>query len=73
MNNIKQLNKFKMALLVWCVIYPTVSAIFFILGNFLATIRPLLRTLIVTLILVPLMVFVYLPFINKRFGDWLRK
>jgi antibiotic biosynthesis monooxygenase (ABM) superfamily enzyme len=69
----KQPNKFKMALLVWCAIYPTVTAIFFVLGDFLATIHPMLRTLVVTVILVPLMVFVYLPSINKRFGEWLRK
>jgi antibiotic biosynthesis monooxygenase (ABM) superfamily enzyme len=69
----KQPNKFKLALLVWCVIYPTVTTIFFVLGDFLATIHPLLRTLVVTVILVPMMVFVYLPFINKRFFEWLRK
>jgi antibiotic biosynthesis monooxygenase (ABM) superfamily enzyme len=66
-------NKFKMALLVWCAIYPTVTLIFFILGDFLATLHPLLRTLVVTVILVPLMVFVFLPFIMKRFGKWLGK
>jgi antibiotic biosynthesis monooxygenase (ABM) superfamily enzyme len=66
-------NKFKMALLVWCAIYPTVTLIFFILGDFLATLHPLLKTLVVTVILVPLMVFVFLPFIIKRFGKWLGK
>lgn len=66
-------NKFKMALLVWCAIYPTVTLIFFVLGDFLATQHPLVRTLIVTVILVPLMVFVFLPFIMKRFGKWLAK
>jgi antibiotic biosynthesis monooxygenase (ABM) superfamily enzyme len=69
----KPSNKFKMALLVWCAIYPTVTFIFFILGDFLATLHPLLRTLVVTVILVPLMVFVFLPFIMKRFGKWLSK
>jgi antibiotic biosynthesis monooxygenase (ABM) superfamily enzyme len=66
-------NKFKMALLVWCAIYPTVTTIFFVLGDFLGTLHPLLRTLVVTVILVPLMVFVFLPFIMKRFGKWLTK
>jgi antibiotic biosynthesis monooxygenase (ABM) superfamily enzyme len=66
-------NKFKMALLVWCAIYPTVTFIFFILGDFLAQLHPFLKTLVVTIILVPLMVFVFLPFIMKRFGRWLSK
>jgi antibiotic biosynthesis monooxygenase (ABM) superfamily enzyme len=66
-------NKFKMALLVWCTIYPTVTFIFFILSDILAQLHPLLKTLVVTVILVPLMVFVFLPFIMKKFGKWLRK
>jgi antibiotic biosynthesis monooxygenase (ABM) superfamily enzyme len=69
----KQPNKFKMALLVWCAIYPTVTFIFFILGDFLLPLQPFLKTFVVTLILVPLMVFVFLPFIMKRFGNWLTK
>jgi antibiotic biosynthesis monooxygenase (ABM) superfamily enzyme len=50
-----------------------VTTIFFVLGDFLVTLHPLLRTLVVTVILVPLMVFVFLPFIMKRFGKWLTK
>ncbi len=69
----KHPNKFKMALLVWCAIYPTVTLIFFALGSFLITLHPFARTLVVTLILVPLMVFVFMPFIMKRFGKWLTK
>jgi antibiotic biosynthesis monooxygenase (ABM) superfamily enzyme len=69
----KQPNKFKLAFLVWCVMYPTVTIIFTVLGGFLSSIHPLLRTAVVTLILVPLMVFVYLPTIMKVFGKWLLK
>lgn len=69
----KQPNKLKMALLIWCAIYPTVTFIFFILGDFLKDLHPFLKTLVVTLILVPLMVYVFLPFIMKRFGKWLTK
>ncbi len=66
-------NKFKLAFLIWCVMYPTVTLIFFALSTFLLSIHPLLRTMVVTLILVPLMVFVYLPNIHKYFGKWLNK
>jgi antibiotic biosynthesis monooxygenase (ABM) superfamily enzyme len=69
----KQPNKFKMAFLVWCAIYPTVTFIFFILGDFLAPLHPFLKTFVVTIILVPLMVFVFLPFIIKTFKNWLTK
>jgi antibiotic biosynthesis monooxygenase (ABM) superfamily enzyme len=66
-------NKFKLAFLVWCVMYPTVTIIFTVLGDFLLSIHPLLRTAVVTLILVPLMVFVYLPNVMRVFGKWLSK
>jgi antibiotic biosynthesis monooxygenase (ABM) superfamily enzyme len=69
----KQPNKFKMAFLIWCAIYPTVTFIFFILKDFLANLHPVLKTFVVTVILVPLMVFVFLPFIVKQFGKWLTK
>ena len=69
----QQPNKLKMAFLVWCAIYPTVTFIFFILGNFLKVLHPFLKTLVVTLILVSLLVYVFLPFIMKRFGKWLSK
>jgi antibiotic biosynthesis monooxygenase (ABM) superfamily enzyme len=69
----KQPNKFKMSFLVWCTIYPTVTFIFFILSDFLSSLHPFLKTFVVTIILVPLMVFVFLPFIMKRFKNWLSK
>ena len=43
--------------------------LFPLLVNFPAPVR----TLIMSLILVPLMAFFYLPYINKRFFNWLRK
>jgi antibiotic biosynthesis monooxygenase (ABM) superfamily enzyme len=66
-------KKHKMALLVWCAIYPTINLIFFVFGLFLETLPPLLKTLFITFLLVPLMVYVFLPFIMKNFHDWLRK
>ncbi len=69
----KQPNKLKMTFLVWCAIYPTVTFIFFILGDFLQYLHSFLKTLVVTIILVPLMVYVFLPFIMKQFGKWLTK
>jgi antibiotic biosynthesis monooxygenase (ABM) superfamily enzyme len=69
----KQPNKFKLSFLVWCAIYPSVTLIFFILNDFLIQLHPLLKTFVVTIILVPLMVFVFLPLIMKKFNKWLTK
>lgn len=66
-------KKWKFALLVWAFIYPAITILS-------ATVLPLmidlpapLKTLVMSLILVPIMAWFYIPYINKKFFDWLRK
>lgn len=66
-------TKLKLALLVWCAIYPSINIITYFLKDIIAPLYILLKTLYITLILVPLMVYVFLPFIMKRFNKWLIK
>ncbi len=63
--------KYKMAILIWLAIYPSINILFWLLGDWLVTIPMLLRTLILTGILVPLMVFVLLPLLTRWFRTWL--
>ena len=65
--------KWKTAVLIWLAIYPSINLLFFFMGDFLVTLHPLLRTLVLTGILVPLMVFVLLPFLQKTFKSWLQQ
>lgn len=69
----KQEPKYKTAMMIWVVIYPTVNVIMLLLGNTLNELVLPLRTFILTIILVPLMVYVLLPFANKVFKNWLAK
>jgi antibiotic biosynthesis monooxygenase (ABM) superfamily enzyme len=69
----KQPKKWKMAILVWLVIYPTISLISFTLGGWLIQFSLLIRTLIMSLILVPFMIFAAMPTLNKVFKNWLIK
>lgn len=69
----KQPKKWKMALLIWFFIYPVITILFYLLSPIMSDWPPFLRTLLLTLILVPLMVFVALPFIHKKFFAWIRK
>jgi antibiotic biosynthesis monooxygenase (ABM) superfamily enzyme len=66
-------SKHKTALLIWLAIYPTINLIMWLLGDFLGSLPLPLRTLVMTLILVPLMVYVLLPLVNKAFRNWLSK
>lgn len=69
----KQPPKYKTALVIWVVIYPTINLIMWLLGDVLSTLILPLRTLLLTGILVPLMVYVLLPLANKWFKGWLNK
>jgi hypothetical protein len=69
----KQPPKYKTAVVIWIIIYPTINLIFFLLGDSLNELPLPFRTLIMTLILVPLMVYVLMPFANKLFNSWLNK
>ena len=67
-------KKWKMAVLIWTAIYPTITLLFVTLGDEFARITFLpLRTLLITLIIVPLMVFVITPLLQLLMAGWLKK
>ncbi|TXB63920.1 hypothetical protein FRY74_11745 [Vicingus serpentipes] len=66
-------KKWKFALLVWIFIYPAVTILSLILLPNINDFHPALKTLIMSLILVVVMAWFYIPFINKKFFVWLRK
>ncbi|HEX2609160.1 MAG TPA: hypothetical protein VHK91_17385 [Flavisolibacter sp.] len=53
------------ALKIWIAIYPSLTVVNYVFGNQLLTLPVYLRTLVVTLILVPWMVFMALPLMNR--------
>jgi antibiotic biosynthesis monooxygenase (ABM) superfamily enzyme len=67
----KQAPKWKFAIMVWIAIYPTITLVQFLIGDSLVHLPIPLRTLFLTLILVPLMVFILLPGLRKVFDKWL--
>lgn len=69
----KQPPKWKFALMVWMAIYPSITLVQLLIGKQLTSLPLPLRTLIMTGILVPLMVYVLLPLFRKILGDWLNK
>ncbi|MBP8033225.1 MAG: hypothetical protein KAZ71_01440 [Bacteroidia bacterium] len=67
-------KKWKMAIVIWLAIYPLITTIFALLGKQLILIEPLpLRTLIITVIAVPIMVFILIPTLQKLLSNWLSK
>ncbi len=66
------MKKLRNILIVWVAIYPTITVIQYFFGDFLSQLPLALRTLILTGVLVPLMVFVLIPLWTKLF-DKLRQ
>lgn len=65
-------KKWKMAIVVWTAIYPTITILLATLGDYFAQIEPLpLRTAAITAIAVPLMVYSILPLLQKAVSRWL--
>lgn len=57
-------SKIIQSIKIWIVIYPSITLFYVLFGSYLAEVPLYLRTLILTLILVPWMVFAGLPFID---------
>lgn len=73
MSEARPLKKWKFALLVWCFIYPVITFLSSVIVPLMIDFPVPLRTLVISLILVPIMAFFYIPYIQKRFFNWLRK
>ncbi len=67
-----QPKKWKMMLLSWAFIYPVINILFYFLFPIIQNLPQLLKTLILTLMLVPLM-GVAIPKIHQRFWHWIVK
>jgi antibiotic biosynthesis monooxygenase (ABM) superfamily enzyme len=53
------------AIKVWIVIYPSITFFNILFGSYLSNLPLYMKTLTLTLVLVPWMVFVGLPLVNK--------
>lgn len=67
-------NRHKMVLLTWVGIWPTITTVLWVMLPILLPRFPLpVVTLIVTAMVVPLMGYVVMPFLMRRFGGWVRR
>jgi hypothetical protein len=66
-------KKWKIAVLTWIAIYPTITALLAVSEGVLYKIQPMpLRTLALTIVLVPFMVFLLVPFLQRKLSKWLQ-
>jgi antibiotic biosynthesis monooxygenase (ABM) superfamily enzyme len=65
--------RYRQALLVWLAIYPTITLLLELGGPVINDWPLPLRTLALTAVAVPLMVFVLLPTLQRALAGWLRR
>ncbi len=72
---IKKPQRWKMAVVIWLGIYPTITVVLATIGQYILPLHiPIyLKTLPITLIVVSVMVFVVLPLLHKVFGKWMMR
>ncbi len=63
--------KWKMTIVSWLALYPAVTLVFVLFGDLLAGVPLLLRTLIVTVVVMLLMTYVLMPRMTRWFSFWL--
>jgi antibiotic biosynthesis monooxygenase (ABM) superfamily enzyme len=68
----KKPKVWKMILISWVFVYPTVNIMFILIFPLLADFHQLIKTLVFTLILVPVMGIV-LPKLHRYFWNWITK
>ena len=69
----KKNEQHKRAFVAWLAIYPLITVILYISQELLMTLPLALKTMIITLIVVPLMSYLVMPLFNRIFGKWLEK
>ena len=69
----KQPPKWKFAVMVWLAIYPTITFVSYLIGDVIKDWPLPLKTLLMTGILVPTMVFILLPILRKLLTNWLNR
>ena len=63
-------SKLSASIKIWIVIYPSITLFLYLFGDVLATLPLYIRTLLLTLTLVPWMVFVGVPCVNFVLKRW---
>ena len=63
--------RYKMATVTWLAVFPVVTVIFSLFGQWLNMLPTLLRTLVFTVVMVTLMTYVIMPRMTRLFSFWL--
>ena len=58
-------TKHQLALMIWIAVFPTLTAINLIFGDWLATLHPILRTFVLATVAVPIVIYGIMPQLHR--------
>jgi antibiotic biosynthesis monooxygenase (ABM) superfamily enzyme len=58
-------TKHQLALMIWIAVFPTLTALNLLLGDWLAELHPVLRTLVLATVAVPIVIYGAMPQLHK--------
>jgi len=58
-------SKHQLALMIWLAVFPTLTVINLVFGGWLGTLHPVLRTFVVTTVVVPIVIYGLMPLLHR--------
>ena len=58
-------SKHQLALMIWLCVFPTLTAINLVFGDWLRTMQPVLRTFVLATIAVPIVIYGLMPYLHR--------
>lgn len=58
-------GKHQLAVMIWLCVFPTLTAINLVLGDWLRPMSPVLRTLVLATIAVPIVIYGLMPYLHR--------
>ena len=58
-------TKHQLALMIWVAVFPTLTVLNLLLGDFLADLHPVLRTFVLATVAVPIVIYGLMPQLHK--------
>ena len=66
-------NRHQLALMIWLAVFPTLTIINLVLGDWLRPMSPVLRTLVLATIAVPIVIYGLMPHLHRLRGRLLTR
>jgi antibiotic biosynthesis monooxygenase (ABM) superfamily enzyme len=64
-------SKHQLALMIWLAVFPTLTVLNLVLGNWLHTLSPVVRTFVLATIAVPIVIYGLMPQLHRARGQLL--